>query len=170
MGHCLPEHSLWQGDEVHFASPGKRSCFGRVCPFGRLQKCILQAPKNAFSCFLKVVAKFGWIRDRSGSCRPEQGKSNVWELRTGIPGVLQRISGQSLGLGTPGHLTAADTAYVKEGPQPHWGIVCQSILSGKVTKCILRAPVNAVVLGECVRLGACRSAFCRRPKNAFPVS
>ena len=85
----------------------------------------LQAPKNAFSCFLKVVAKLGWSRDRSCSCRPEQGKSNVWELRTGIPrGVLQRISRQSLGLGTPGHLTAADTAYVKEGPQPHWGIVC----------------------------------------------
>ena len=155
---------------MRFASPGKRICFGRVCPFGRLQKRILQAPKNAFSCFLKVVAKFGWIRDRSGSCRPEQGKSNVWELRTGIPGVLQRISGQSLGLGTPGHLTAADTAYVKEGPQPHWGIVCQSILSGKVTKCILRAPENAFVLGECVRLGACRSAFCRRPKTHFPVS
>ena len=152
---------------MRFASPGKRICFGRVCPFGRLQKCILQAPKNAFSCFLKVVEKFGWIRDRSGSCRPEQGKSNVWELRTGIPGVLQRISGQSLGLGTPGHLTAADTAYVKQGPQPHWGIVCQSILSGKVTKCILRAPVNAFVVGECVRLGACRSAFCRRPKTHF---
>ena len=29
---------------MHFASPGKRICFGRVCPFGRLQKCILQAP------------------------------------------------------------------------------------------------------------------------------
>ena len=46
----------------------------------------------------------------------------------------------------------------------------QSIRLGKVAKCVLRAPVHAFVLGECVRLGACRSAFCRRPKTHFPVS
>ena len=150
-------------------APVNAFVLGAVCIFGRLQKCILQAPKNAFSCFLKVVAKFGWNRDRSCSCRPEQGKPNVWELRSGIPG-----------LGTPANLRAVFRVGHSRASHGSRHCLCkrrahnrigalsaQRILSGRVAKCILRALVNAFVLGaECIfeRLQKC---ILQAPKNAL---
>ena len=94
--------------------------------------------------------------------------------RKSLVGVGHRVSRWSLGLGTPRNLTAVDTVWVNEGPQPAFAgsvrfgaIVCAEHSLWQGGEVHFGSPGKHICFGSSVCLGACKVHFAGAEKCIF---